>query len=79
MRQCACRVEAESHAAAGMAPCRLRQLVLAYAGACAMSWRNEGCFGIRPAAPKGRHQRFVSQLIRETTGYQDEIGESEEG
>jgi len=44
-----------------------------------MSWRNEGCFGIRPAAPKGRHQRFVSQLIRETTGYQDEIGESEEG
>lgn len=32
-----------------------------------MSRRDEDGFDIRPAAPKGRHQRFVSQVIREAS------------
>ena len=32
-----------------------------------MSRRDDDGFDIRPAAPKGRHQRFVSQVIREAS------------
>lgn len=32
-----------------------------------MSRRDENGFDIRPATPKGRHQRFVSQVIREAS------------
>ncbi|MES3041168.1 MAG: hypothetical protein V4730_08450 [Pseudomonadota bacterium] len=32
-----------------------------------MSRRDDDSFDIRPAAPKGRHQRFVSQVIREAS------------
>lgn len=67
MGQAACRFEAESIVVAGLEACRLRQPMPLCAGVCAMSRRDEDGFEIRPAAPKGRHQRFVSQVIREAS------------